>query len=80
MVGEMFICTPWSNPLVLKKYKYKGYVIEYIEQSCHDKCSVYWHHEFRAFKDGELVTRNHRRYSDCIYELKKITENGKQKR
>lgn len=77
MVGEMFICTPWSNPGVLRTYKYKGYVIEYIEQSCHDKCSVHWHHEFRALKDGKVVTKGHMRYSDCVRKLKKLIENEK---
>jgi phosphoribosylamine--glycine ligase len=55
-----FECTPWSEPGVVRRYKYKGYIIEYIEQSCHNQCSVYWHHEFRALKDGKVVTNGGR--------------------
>jgi len=72
-----FECTPWSKPGALRTYKYKGYIIEYIEQSCFNKCSVYYHHEFRALKDGKVVTNGHRRYSDCVRELKKLIENEK---
>ena len=60
-VGPGFECTPWSKPGVLRSYKYKGYIIEYIEQSCHNDYSVYHHHEFRALKDGKVVTKGHRR-------------------
>lgn len=76
-VGEGFKCTPWSKPGVLRRYKYKGYVIEYIEQSCFNRYSVYHHYEFRALKDGKVVTKGHMRYSDCARELKKLIENEK---
>jgi hypothetical protein len=76
-VGPGFQCTPWSEPGVLRSYKYKGYIIEYIEQSCFNHYSVYHHHEFRALKDNKVVTKGHMRYSDCVYELKKLIENGK---
>ena len=76
-IGSGFECTPWSKPWVLKTYKYKGYTIEYIEQSCHNHYSVYHHHEFRALKDGKVVTKGHMRYSDCTRTLKKLIENGK---
>jgi hypothetical protein len=72
-----FECTPWSKPWVIRRYKYKGYIIEYIEQSCHNHCSVYHHHEFRALKDDKIVTKGHMRYSECTYHLKKLIENGK---
>ena len=75
--SDWFKCTPWSKPGVLRNYKYKGYIIEYIEQSCFNKCSVYYHHEFRALKGKNVVTKGHMRYSDCVYELKKLIENGK---
>lgn len=71
-IGPGFECTPWSKPGVLRSYKYKGYTIEYIEQSCFNHYSVYHHHEFRALKDGNIVTKGHRRYSDCVNEIKKI--------
>ena len=74
-----FECTPWSEPGVLRRYKYKGYIIEYIEQSCHNHCSVYHHHEFRALKNGKVVTKGHMRYSDCTRALKKLIENDKEK-
>ncbi len=76
-VGPGFKCTPWSKPGVLKSYKYKGYTIEYIEQSCYNHYSVYHHYEFRALKDGKVVTKGHMRYSDCTRTLKKLIENGK---
>ena len=63
--------TPWSEPGVLKSYKYKGYIIEYIEQSSTSRYSTHYHHEFRALKDGKVVTKGHRRYSDCVFALKK---------
>ena len=72
-----FECTPWSEPGALRRYKYKGYIIEYIEQSCHNHCSVYYHHEFRALKEGKVVTKGHMRYSDCTRALKKLIENDK---
>lgn len=75
--GDGFECTPWSEPWVMRTYKYKGYIIEYIEQSCSNRYSVYHHHEFRALKDGKIVTKGHMRYSDCTYHLKKLIENGK---
>ena len=37
--SDWFKCTPWSKPGVLRNYKYKGYIIEYIEQSCFNKLS-----------------------------------------
>ena len=70
--GKGFKCTPWSKPTILKAYKYKGCIIEYIEQSCSNHYSVYWHHEFRALKDGKIITNGHMRYSDCVRELKEI--------
>jgi hypothetical protein len=78
-VAPWFECTPWSKPGVLRSYKYKGYIIEYIEQSCHNHCSVYYHHEFRALKDSKVVTKGHMRYSDCTRALKKLIENDKEK-
>ena len=78
-IGFGFKCTPWSKPTILKAYKYKGYLIEYIEQSCHNHYSVYHHHEFRAVKNNNIVTKGHMRYSDCIYTLKIIIENEKNK-
>ena len=72
--------TDWSKPNVLRTYKYKGFIIEYWEQSCSSIYSVLWHHEFVGFKNGERVTskkNQHKRYSDCINEIKKIIENGK---
>lgn len=72
--------TPWSKPQVLKTYKYKGYVIEYWEQSCSSLYSVLWHHEFVGFKNGKRVTsekKQHHRYSDCVNEIKQIIANGK---
>ena len=76
-IGLGFECTPWSKPSVLRRYKYKGYIIEYIEQSCYNHYSVYHHHEFRALKNEKVVTKGHMKYSDCVYELKKIIGNGK---
>ena len=70
--SDWFKCTPWSKPGVLRNYKYKGYIIEYIEQSCFNKCSVYYHHEFRVLKDGKLVLSGYGRYSDCTRAIKKI--------
>jgi hypothetical protein len=78
-VAPWFECTPWSEPGVLRRYKYKGYIIEYIEQSCYNHCSVYHHHEFRALKDGKVVTKGHMRYSHCTIALKKLIENDKEK-
>ena len=72
MIGEGFKCTPWSKPWVLKSYKYKGYIIEYIEQSCSNRYSVYYHHEFRAVKNGKVITKGHYRYSECVSKLKSI--------
>ena len=75
--------TPWSKPQVLKTYKYKGYVIEYWEQSCSSLYSVLWHHEFVGFKNGKRVTsekKQHHRYSDCVNEIKQIIANDKQER
>ena len=69
-VGDGFKCTPWSEPSVLKTYKYKGYIIEYIVQTCQNRYSVYWHHEFRALKNGKIITKGHRRYSDCVFAIK----------
>ena len=69
-VSDIFECTPWTKPFILKTYKYKGYIIEYIEQTCHNQCSTYWHHEFRALKDGKIITKGHRRYSDCVFAIK----------
>ena len=76
-IGLGFECTPWSKPSVLRRYKYKGYIIEYIEQSCYSHYSVYHHHEFRALNNEKVITKGHMRYSDCVYELKKIIGDGK---
>ena len=70
----------WSKPIVLKSYKYKGFIIEYWEQSFSTNYSVVQHHEFVGFKNGERVTsesNQHRRYSDCINEIKNILKNKK---
>ena len=70
----------WSKPLVLKSYKYKGFIIEYWEQSFSTNYSVVWHHEFVGFKNGERVTsksNQHRRYTDCINEIKQIIARNK---
>jgi hypothetical protein len=69
----------WSKPTVLKSYKYKGFIIEHWEQSFSTNYSIVWHHEFVGFKNGKRVTselNQHRRYTDCINEIKNIIKNG----
>ena len=61
-------------------YEYKGFIIEYWEQSFSTNYSVVWYHEFVGFKNRERVTsesKQHRRYTDCTNAIKNIIKHGK---
>jgi len=69
--------TPWSKPCILKEYKYKDYIIQKINQVSISKFSVHHRTRFRGTKNGETVTNEYLKYSDCINEIKRIIDRNK---